>query len=308
MGPRPMAVLVILASASTLGLLVGTTFSEFTWLIVPAVVLTIAIGWGAAQVGAERRWLLPALVLLGAAVAVYSILTGTLNGLSDEPYTTPAYASLGWGLYTHPLNLTYVQYGTSHFESSYYVYLPLLTFLQVPGLDYRWVALAAWGTMIYLLRRDPFAASALATAWVPLLAANGQNDFVPLLALTAALAVRPARGGWLAEGVSLALKQPANVVVGVYHLLRREYVEAAAAVAITVGVLAPFLYLDAGAVYCHVVVGSPGNTCSGHPWTFFLFKRNYWLYPAWAVAVFHRPLGRWLTMHLPRPAHRATVR
>ncbi len=307
MGPRSTAVLLFLASALTIGLLVGTTFPDFTWLIVPTVLLTVAIAWGVAQVGPERRWLLPALLVLGAAVAVYSTWTGTLNGLSDEPYTTPAYASLGWGLYTHPLNLTYVQYGTSHFESSFYVYLPLLTFLQVPGLDYRWVALGAWAGMVFLLRRDPFALTGLSVAWVPLLAANGQNDFVPLLAITGALVVRPERGGWVVEALSLGLKQPANVLVGLYHVVRGEYLAAVASVAITVAILGPFLYLNAGAVYCHVLVGAPNNTCTGRPWTFFVFKRNYWLYPTWAVVVFHRSVGGWVRKYAPAPLRRTPV-
>ena len=155
------------------------------------------------------------------------------------------------------------------------------------------MSLVAWGGSVYLLRRDPVAAGGFAAPWIPLLAANGQNDFVPLLALTVALAVPLSRyGGWLAEVVALALKQLANVVVVAYHLARREYVRALAAAAVTAAVLLPFLWIDAGAVYCHVIVGAPGNGCVGHPWTFFIFKRNYWLYPSWVAVVFHRPLGR----------------
>lgn len=292
MGPRGTAVLVILGAVATLALLVGTTFAGWAFLIVVIFVLTIGVGWGVREVSPEVPWILPALVGLGVVVAVVSILTGLLNGLSDEPYTTPAYATLGWSLYTHPLVVTYIQYGTSHVDYSYYVYLPLLTFVQVPGLDYRWVSLAAWGGGVYLLRREPFGAGGFATTWIPVLAANGQNDFVPLLALTVALVVRLPRGRWVAEVVSLALKQTANIVVFAYHLARREYLRALAAAAVTVAVLAPFLWINAGAVYCHVIVGSSVNTCQARPWTFFVFKRNYWLYPSWVAVVFHRPLGR----------------
>jgi hypothetical protein len=292
MGPGGTALLVFLAGLATIGLLVGTTFNGFAFLIVLTFLLTLGVGAGVREAGRDLPWVLPALVGLGVAVSVYSILTGVLNGLSDEPYTTPAYAGLGWGMYTHPVLFTYVQYGTSHVEYSYDVYLPLLPYVQVPGLDYRWVSLAAWGAGVYLLRKDPFAAGGYATPWVPLLAANGQNDFVPLLALTLALAVRLRRGQWAAEVFSLALKQTANVVVFCYHLARREYLRAAAAVAITAAILAPFLWINAGAVYCHVVVGSSVNTCASRPWTFFVFKRNYWLYPSWVAVVFHEPLGR----------------
>jgi hypothetical protein len=293
MGPRGTTVLALLAGGATVPLLVGTTFAGFAFLIVPIFLLTLGGAWGIGQVAGRVRAALPILVGIGAAIAVFSIVTGILNGLSDEPYSTPAYAALGWGLYTHPVQFTYLQYGTTHYENSYDVYLPLLTFLQVPGLDYRWVSLAAWGGSVYLLRRDPVAAGGFATPWIPLLAANGQNDFVPLLALTVALVVPLSQGGeWLAEGVALALKQLANVVVVGYYLARREYLRAVAAIAITVAILAPFLWIDAGAVYCHVLVGDPGNSCTGHPWTFFVFKRNYWLYPSWVAVVFHRPLGR----------------
>lgn len=292
MGPRVTAVLVLLAALATLPLLVGTTFGGFAFLIVVMFVLTVGVGWGVREVTPEVPWLLPALLALGVALSVVSVLTGFLNGLSDEPYTTPAYAALGWGLYTHPVTVTYVQYGTSHVDYSYYVYLPLLTFVQLPGLDYRWLSLAAWGAGVYLLRRDPFAAGGFSTTWIPLLAANGQNDFVPLFVLTVALAVRLPRGQWVAEVVGLALKQTANVVVFAFHLARREYLRALAALAVTAAILAPFLYINAGAVYCHVIVGSSVNTCAGRPWTFFVFKRNYWLYPSWVAVVFHGPLGR----------------
>jgi hypothetical protein len=292
MGPRLTALLAVLGSLGTVGLVVGTTFPGLGFLIVLAVLLTVAVAWAATEVSPRVPSLLPILVILGGAIAVVSIATGVLNGLSDEPYSTPAYAALGWGLYTHPVAFTYVQYGTSHFEYSYYVYLPLLTFVQVPGLDYRWVSLAAWAAALYLVRRDPFASGGFATAWIPLLASNGQNDFVPLLALTVALAAPLPRGRWAAEVVSLALKQTANVVVVFFHLARREYLRALAAVAVTAAILGPFLWIDAGAVYCHVLVGSSGNTCVGHPWTFFVFKRNYWLYPTWVLLVFHRQLGK----------------
>ncbi len=255
--------------------------------------LTVGVAWGVREVTPALPWVLPALVGLGVVVSVVSVVTGVLNGLSDEPYTTPAYATLGWGLYTHPVLFTYFQVPVRATSStSYDVYLPLLAFVQVPGLDYRWVALAAWGGGVYLLRRDPFAAGGFAAPWIPLLAANGQNDFVPLLALTIALVVQLPRGRWAAEVLSLALKQTANVVVFAYHLARREYLRALAAVAVTVAILAPFLWINSGAVYCHVIVGSSVNTCAGRPWTFFVFKRNYWLYPSWVVVVFHQPLGR----------------
>lgn len=304
MDPRLAAAVAVIASGATVPLLVVTTFAGFEGVIVGIFLLTVVV----AEAGRRGATAYPRLPLLlgaaGAALAVVSIATGRLNGFSDEPYTTPAYAHLGWALYTQPIHLVYVQYGVTHTETSYYVYLPLLTYLQVPGLDYRWVSLGAWGAALYLLRRDPFAAGGYAAAWIPLLAANGQNDFVPLLALTVALALPAYRGQRWAEVVSLALKQPANIVVFFYHLLRREYGRAVLAIAVTVAILAPFLWIDPGAVVCHVIVGDPGGGCGGHPVAFFVFKRNYWLYPAWAAAVFGPALvagaRRWRRRTSPR--------
>ncbi len=301
--PRPPvatarhAALLALASAASVALLVGTTLDGFTWLIVPLAALTgfAADRYGRLVAASPRA----GLVYLGAVVllAVVSVSTGLLNGLSDEPYSTPAYAHLGWNLYTRPVSFDYVQYGTTYHEVSYDVYLPALTLVQAPGLDYRWVALGAWGAMVYLLRRDSFALGGLSTPWIALLAANGQNDFVPLLAVTAGLALGSYRGRWLVELASLGLKQFANVLVFGYHLLRREYRAALLSVAATVAFLAPFLWLDPGAVYCHVLLGDPTTACTGHGAGFFVFKRNYWLYPTWVALVFHRSLGGWLRAH-----------
>jgi hypothetical protein len=297
--PGWKAVALIAIAFATVPLLVGTTVPGFAFLILAIVGLTACLAYGFRHLEPLPTWAIPALVGLGVALATVSILTGRLNGLSDEPYSTPAYASLGWSLYTEPIHLNYVQYGVPHLEESYYVYLPLLTWIQVPGLDYRWVAVAAWAGTAYRLRRDPFASGGWATPWIPLLAANGQNDFVPLLALTLALAVPPGRWGGLAEIVALGLKQFANVIVVGYHLARREYKHAALAVAVTVAFLAPFLWLDPGAVYCHAILGDPTSGCAPHSAGFFLFKRNYWLYPTWVGLVFSVPLARWA---------RATVR
>jgi hypothetical protein len=280
------AVLLALAGLASLPLLVGTTVAGFTWLIVPMFALTIALAEGVRRTVPRVPRLPVALFAITIALAVVSVAIGWLNGLSDEPYSTPAYASLGLAMYSQPLSFHYVQYGVVHFEQSYDVYLPFLTYIQVPGLDYRWVALAAWVGMIYVVRRDPFAAAGLSAPWIGILAANGQNDFVPLVAVTAALVWRPTRGRWVLEAGSLGLKQFANVLVFGYHLVRREYQLAAGAIVVTFAFLAPFLLLDPGGVWCHVVIGAPGGSCQGHPWTFFVFKRNYWLYPAWVVLVF----------------------
>jgi hypothetical protein len=287
---RRTAIASLVAAGVTLPLLLLTTFPWLLWLIVPIAVLTVALGAGVERVARRERWLLPALVLASAGIALLSILTGLMNGLSDEPYSTPAYASLGPHLYTTPVSFHYVQYGQTFYEHSYDVYLPLLTFIQIPGLDYRWVAFAAWAAMVGWSWQRPRVAGGLAAPWIALLAANGQNDFVPLLALTLAIGVPLRRGRWAAEVIALGLKQFANVVLVGYHLLRREFLRAALAVGVTLAFLVPFLLIDPTAVWCHVVIADPGNGCQSRPWVFFVFKRNYWLYPTWVLLVFHRPI------------------
>ena len=302
MTPRTEALLYVLGAFATIGLLFLTTFNGLAFLIVVILILTVVTARGIGRIADQVSWAIPALLAVGAALAVGSVVTGFLNGFSDEPYGTPAYAALGWGLYSHPVAFSYVQYGKTYFENSYDVYLPLLAFVQIPGVDYRWVSLLAWAGMIYFVRTRPIALAGLAVPWIPLLAANGQNDFVPLFALTLALTVPLGRYGWPAEVFALALKQLANVVVFLYHLARREYLRALLAAVITVAILTPFLYLDANGVYCHVLIGDPGSGCVGHPWTFFVFKRNYWLYPTWVLVVFYEPLRLAATRALRRVA------
>jgi hypothetical protein len=285
-----LAVLAVLGSLATLPLLVGTTFPGFQFLIVPIVALTVVVGYAASLAHRDVPWLLPALVAVGAGFALYSLVTGVANGLSDEPYSTPAFAPLGLAMYSRSVAIHYVQYGTPGFIDVYDVYLPLLTYIQVPGLDYRWVSLVAWGGTLYLVRGRPLALAGFSAAWVPLLAANGQNDFVPLLAVTLALVVPLGRYGPIAEAFSLGLKQWANLLVFAFHLARREYWRAALALAVTAAILAPFVLVNAAGVYCHVLVGNSGTSCTASPWTFFVFKRNYWLYPTWAIVVFYAPL------------------
>jgi hypothetical protein len=308
MNSRPLAILVVLGAVLTVALLVGTTFPNAQFLIVPIFALTLAVGYGADRVHDRERWLLPTLIGLGSAIAVVSVVTGVLNGLSDEPYSTPAYASLGLQMYSKSVTITYVQYGVTHTETVFDVYLPLLTFVQVPGLDYRWVSLTAWAGTLYLLRRAPLAQAGFSTTWIPLLAANGQNDLVPLFALTLTLVVPLGSYGWFGEAFALALKQWANVIVFGVHLARKEFLRALAALGITAAILAPFLAVNASAVWCHVIVGNSGTSCTANPWTFFVFKRNYWLYPSWVALVYFDPIARRVRRSLDRARRRTSGR
>lgn len=229
-------------------------------------------------------------VALGVGLAVASVITGRWNGLTDEPYGTPAFAGLWPNLYGRALEMVYYQYGSGPFTlTSYDVYLPLLAFVQVPGLDYRWITVGAWLLSLWWVRKSGASVTLLAAPWIALVAANGFNDFVPLAALTATYV---ALAGWrsrLAEVVSLALKQFANVIVVAYHLWHRQWRDALLAVGITLAILAPFAYLDPGGVWCHAILLSPLG-CAGagglSSATVAVSHLNYLVWPIWILAVF----------------------
>ena len=199
--------LVLALSGLTVYLSMTVLLGQAGLTFVPAVA-TLGVAGLAVRWRLHRRPAFLAVWLgVSAAFAVISALSGFYNGLTDEAVATPAFASQLWpNLYSVPLQRTYFQYGSGPFHlSAYYVYLPLLTLVQVPGVDYRWVALAGWAATVVLLRRYPAAVVVWGSAYVALLAANGFNDFVPLALLTFAFVPTSRRAGWVAEGLSLGL-------------------------------------------------------------------------------------------------------
>jgi hypothetical protein len=227
---------------------------------------------------------------VSATVAVVSLVTGWHNGLTDEPFITPAFAQLWPNLYGSPVSLTYDQYGTQFSLTNVYnVYLPGLAFAEVPGISYKWTALGAWAATLYLLRHRGEAVVLWGGMWVGLLAANGFNDFVPCLALTLAFT---ARTGWtsrVAEFISLGLKQFANLVVVGVHLYRRHWRDALVAVVVTAAILVPFAVLSPDGVVCHALLIQPGNCSQGVGpalGTGFVHHENYLLWPLIVVALF----------------------
>ncbi len=230
------------------------------------------------------------LTLFSLGLGVVSILTGFQNGLTDEPYTTPRYLGLllaGHNPYATPLVFDYTQYGSLYASRSFYVYLPLLQFLYVPGLDYRWLSLAAWLGVLSLFSQDPRAGLRLAQPYVVLLAASGYNDLLVVLLLTLAfVGVGGRRQRW-AEYLSLGVKQFANVLVVGYYLLEKDLRRAALAAAVTVAFLLPFLLWSPVATVCNALLYSVPTGCapySNHDATGWNW--NYSLYVLWALAAF----------------------
>jgi hypothetical protein len=237
----------------------------------------------------ERRFL-AAWVAVALGLGTYSALTGHFNGLTDEPYGTPAFVQLFPNLYGRALHLSYNQYGTSLSFTYAYVYLPFLTFIQVPGIDYRWVTIAAWFGSLYLTRSNPALIVLFGSPTIGLLAGNGFNDFVPLFVLTlffVTLTGRSARG---AEVVALGLKQFANALIVLYYIWHRRWTEVLIAVGVTVAFLLPFAWLSPQGVVCHAILLNPSATCSAGGSAAFVAggaaHLNYYIWPLWALAVF----------------------
>ena len=276
--------------------LVGTV-AAFTWLRPNWPVGTACLLLALALVALAYRWkltrdrvLLGTWVGLSIAIAFYSILTGWHNGLTDEPFVTPAFAQLWPNLYGSSISLTYQQYGLTHTLTDLYnVYMPGLAFVEIPGINYKWTALAAWLAGLYLLRRRGAAVLLWGGVWVGLAASSGFNDFVPLLTLTLAYVTLAGVPSRLAEFVSLGLKQFANVVVVAVHLYRRQWRDALIASVITAAILVPFALLSPEGVVCHVLLLQP-HACTGAANADVEIRvfghLNYFLWPLWLVAVF----------------------
>jgi hypothetical protein len=246
----------------------------------------LAYEWGLARDPA----FLATWVALSLVIALVSLVTGWHNGLTDEPFATPAFAQLWPNLYGGSITVSYVQYGTPHMLSNLYnVYLPALAFAEIPGISYKWTALGAWAFSVYLLRRRGEAVVLWGGAWVGLLAASGFNDFVPFLALTLTFVTLVGTPSKLAEVASLALKQFANLLVVAVHLYHRRWRDALLAVAITAAILAPFAYLSPSGVACHVFLIQPGGCDQGvgpAVGAGFAHHINYLLWPFFVLAVF----------------------
>ena len=165
--------------------------------------------------------------------------------------------------------------GLSDLWTTSYPYLPVLALLQVPFLDYRWTALAAYGALLAALRDRRVAFFAFANPLVLALAVNGFNDFVPLALLAWADRTRRDVPMWLA----CAAKQFAPLLVALDLGLRRAWRRLAMAAAFTLAVTMPYVVWDPGAFVRAAVLHN--TSLLADP----LHHANYALYPLYALAV-----------------------
>ncbi|MGA8663561.1 MAG: GtrA family protein [Thermoplasmata archaeon] len=230
------------------------------------------------------------LLLAGVGFGVVSILTGAANGLTDQAYTTPRYVTL---LFAHHdpyvvlLSFSYQQYGTTFTSQSTFSNLPLLMFLQVPGLSYKWFALACWAGMAFLARRRFDAGVMLAQPYMVIVAASGFDDLVVLLLLTLGfLGFEGRRQKW-AEWLALGCKQFANVFVVAYYVIHRDWRKTAVTLGISLAFLAPFLLWSGSAVLCPIAIGAALPACSRSGAFGLQFDYSVWV--VWALALFYVP-------------------
>jgi hypothetical protein len=228
------------------------------------------------------------LLVAGVVFGVVSILTGAGNGLTDEPYTTPRFVTLLWAHqdpYVVPLVFNYVQYGQTIHSYSIYPYLPLLMFLQIPGLDYKWLALACWVGMVLLVRKQFLPGVLLAQPYVATLAASGYNDFPVLLLLTIAFVGIAGRRQRWAQLIALGAKQFANAIVLVYYLVRRDWKNVLVTAGVSAAFILPFVVWSGPVVLCPTVFADRLPSCpSGGAPTYLL---NYAVWVVWVLAVFY---------------------
>lgn len=284
----------------------GNRFLPLTSLLVASGAVAypyLARRWGGLE-GRTLRWL----ILFSLALSVLVLATGIFGGSTDEPFTTPRYAGLilaGKNPYTTSLMFTYTQCSgptssalvacASYTSQSYFVYLPLLPFLAIPGISYTATTMLCWVAILYLVRERPWALLVLSSPYPALLAANGYNDYPSLLLLTLAYVSLSGITGRAAEWLALGTKQFANVVVAGYYLWRRDLRNLAIALGVSVLWLLPFLWQAPVPVTCTVAFHS-GPGCSGGSPLDFLTHINYWVWLLWVLAIFPAvgtALGRW---------------
>lgn len=254
-------------------------------LLVPYFIATYRLG--------HRETLRRILIAGSSVIGVFSVFSGYVNYLTDE-WATPQYVSLllqGHDWYSVPLQFQYVKMGTLYSTTIWNVYLPLLPLIQVPYVwfDYRWFTLAMWGLLVYAVRKRYYASMTLGGQYPALMAANGFNDIIPLLFLTLAFVTFTGRRARAAQLLSLGMKQFANAFVFAYHILRRDWGQAAITVVVSVMFLLPFLIWDWKSAICTPVLDMPPSCQNFQNLTFNSVHSdiNFALWPVWVVAIFY---------------------
>lgn len=288
-------------------------YGDVTWVFSViwglATLASVSLVWAVRRSGEDWRKELRILFVASAVVGVVSIVTGIGNNATDEPFAMPAYLGAllqGHDPYYSVVSVSYTARtlnlwsNTVHLRT-YYSYLPLGLFFQVPGtgaLGYRAVCLASWMGIVYFVRRDEFAALCLVSPSVALLAANGFSDLPVLLLLTFSLRGATGSTSKAAEYATYAMKQFANVFWVVYYVVRRDAVRTALVVAVTLAFAAPFILWHPTGIWCEALTFSASPGCSTAPnqsrhWSDLYSHWNYYIWPLWVYALYHAEIHRY---------------
>lgn len=324
----PEFVIVALLGAAT-----GVTVLDYAlWGIDPTA---FAVCWGLATIasvslffavrrsGADWHRELRKIFLISLIVAVVGVFAGYGNLATDEGRTTIAYGQEMVHLinpYTTQLTLNYQVYVFNVWQNSvtsvsYDTYLPLISFVQVPGTGatgYSLLCIAMWAGMVYVVRNDEFASLTLASPVVALVASNGFNDIPVLFLMTLSLRGWTGTKAKVVEYLTYGMKQFANVFWILFYLLQRQWLRAVLVVVITLAILAPFILWSPSGVYCQVMTLGLGPGCpsSGSRGFADLYDHwNYYLWPLWIYALFREGIHarlRWLRAHVIPPSHAAS--
>ncbi len=304
------ALLVGVAGAISIPLFFGV--GDVTWAF--AVVWGIATLASVALVPAVRRsgldWRreLRLLFVISLVVGAVSLITGVGNNATDEPYTMGGYLGVllsGRDPYTTSVTISYsahtLNLWSEHVSAPFhYVYLPLLLFFQIPGTGapgYKAMCLACWVGIVYLVRRDEFAALCLVSPVVALVAANGFTDLPVLLLITLALRGGQGATGKAAEYATYAMKQFANAFWFVYYVFRRDLARAGLVLVLTVVFAAPFLLWHPTGIWCEALTFSLSPGCGGamnssRSWSDLYSHWNYYLWILFVYALFPTEVHR----------------
>jgi hypothetical protein len=289
------------------------THGDVTWAF--AVIWGVSTLASVALVPAVRRsgalWERELRILFAASavMGVVSIATGIGNNATDEPFTMAAYLSVllhGQDPYTTTVVVSYSAHTLNLWSESissgfHYVYLPLLLFFQVPGtgaVGYKSMCLACWAGIVYVVRRDRFAALCLVSPVVALVSANGFTDLPVLLLVTWSLRGLSGAPAKVAEYATYAMKQFANAFWFVYYVAKRDAVRAALVVLLTVLFAAPFIVWHPTGIWCEALTFSLSPGCatalnSSRGPSDVYAHWNYYLWILWVYALYHGEVHRW---------------
>ncbi len=301
-----ITVTVTIGLATVASLAVYASYGILTWAFSViwglSVLSSVSLFFAVRRSGEDWHKELRNLFLIGLVVGIVSVFTGLGNNGTDEPYGMIGYLSeilTGQDPYWTHLVLNYTVHVLNVWSSpvnssSYYSYLPLLIFIQIPGagvIGYELMCLGFWAGLVYLVRDDEFAALSLASPVVALTAANGFTDLPVIFLMTLSLRGWTGPKAKLVEYATYGMKQFANVFWVVYYILKRDIIQCVLVVVITLAFAIPFLLWHPLGIWCQALAFSIGSSCTGQPnsarqLSDLYSHWNYYLWILWVYVLF----------------------